>query len=96
MMSKKFLGLVLPNIIDSAIHILYFGPSYFGPVGNKDFKVDFNCRFLATKVRIDESVSILNFFPPKSRSLEFLPAKIKETISILNFFPPKSTSRFLF
>jgi hypothetical protein len=39
----------------------------------------------------DESISILNFFPPNRGVdfyFEFLPAKIEETISISNFFPP--------
>jgi hypothetical protein len=37
--------------------------------------------------KIEESISILNFFPPNSRSrFLFLPAKFEESISILNGF----------
>jgi hypothetical protein len=42
--------------------------------------------------QIEESISILNFFPPNRGVdiyFEFLPAKIEESISILYFeFPP--------
>jgi hypothetical protein len=44
----------------------------------------------SSRQKIEESISILNFFPPKNRGddfyFEFFPAKIEETISILNDF----------
>jgi hypothetical protein len=48
---------------------------------------------IMTSRQIEESISILNFFPPNPGVdfyFEFLPAnpKIEESISILNVFPP--------
>jgi hypothetical protein len=62
-------------------------PSTTGP-SREERGLDFYFEFLPAKT--EESISILNFFPPNRGVdfyFEFLPAEIEESISILNFFP---------